>query len=45
MLQSEFSHIRAPDEKVTPKIKQEKVRKKTISLSPDIYNNIIKNNY
>lgn len=43
MLQSEFSHIRAPDEKVTPKIKQEKVRKKTISLSPDIYNNIITN--
>lgn len=42
LLQSEFSHIRAPDEKVTPKIKQEKVRKKSITVTTEIYEKITK---
>lgn len=44
MLQTEFSHIRAPDEKVAPKIKQEKVRKKSIVLTSEIYEKITQNN-
>jgi len=42
LLQSEFSHIRAPDEKVTPKIKQEKVRKKSITVTSEMYEKITK---
>jgi len=42
ILQTEFINIRAPNEVVTQKVKQEKVRKKTITLSSDVYNIIVK---
>ena len=42
-LQTEYSDIKAPTEVTTQKQKQIKVRKKTIVLSSEIYNKIIKN--
>jgi hypothetical protein len=42
ILQTEFANIRAPNEVVTQKVKQEKVRKKTITISTDVYNNMLK---
>ncbi len=42
-LQTEYLQIYAPYEKVVQKVKQEKIRKKTILVSADNYNNAIKN--
>lgn len=42
-LQTEYLQICAPDEKVIQKVKQEKIRKKTISVSIENYNSMIKN--
>ena len=41
-LQTEYLKICAPDEKVMQKVKQEKIRKKTISVSIENYNSMIK---
>lgn len=43
VLQTEYSAICAPYEKVVQKPKQEKVRKKTIIVSSENYNNILSN--
>jgi len=42
-LQTEYHQIYAPDEKVVQKVKQEKVRKKTIIVSAENYNKAIQN--
>ena len=42
-LQTEYLQIYAPYEKVVQKVKQEKIRKKTIIVSADNYNKAINN--